>query len=199
MFTGIIEGIGRILKIENLPHSRRFWIESPFSLKNEKLGASIAVEGCCLTVTQKTARRFAADVSPETLKRTTLGSFKTGKGVNLERPVSLSTRLGGHLVQGHVDGVGTIQSKKRVKSGKEVYEVVQIQLPVGLKKYLVEKGSVAIDGISLTVNSVGKTSFTVCLIPHTQALTTLTAKKPGDRVNLEVDILAKYLEQLMKR
>lgn len=199
MFTGIIEGIGKIKKVEKLSSSRRLWISSSFSLSKEKLGASIAVDGCCLTLTQKNGKSFAADVSPETLRRTTLGDFKSGDSVNLERPLTLQARLGGHIVQGHVDGVGVIRSIRRVGAHGRATLQMFILFPKQLRKYLVEKGSVAVDGISLTVNRVKGNQLEICLIPHTQAQTALTAKKAGDRVNLEVDMLAKYLEQLIKR
>ena len=203
MFTGIIEGIGKIKKIENHPASRRLWIESPFSLSKEMLGASIAVDGCCLTLTQKNGKAFAADVSPETLGRTTLGSFESGMRVNLERPVRPASRMGGHFVQGHVDGVGVIRSRRATRAAGRSsrggnFILMSIQFPKQLGRYLVEKGSVAVDGISLTMNQIQGNQFQVCLIPHTQDQTALTGKKAGDRVNLEVDVLAKYIERLLK-
>jgi riboflavin synthase len=198
MFTGIIEGMGRVIRIQDLPGSRRIWIQTPFSISKEKKGDSIAVDGCCLTVTDKIGNSFSADVSPETLSRTTLGDLKKGTPVNLERPLKLQDRLGGHLVQGHVDGVGLLQTKREIKSRGQKYLLIEFKIPRPLRKYLVEKGSIAIDGISLTLNQVRVDSFSVCLIPHTRNHTALTAKKIGDRVNLEADILAKYLEQLMK-
>jgi riboflavin synthase len=198
MFTGIIEGIGKIRKVETLPSSLRIWVEAPFSLSRERKGDSIAVDGCCLTLTQKNGKTFSADLSPETLKRTTLGALQSGMRVNLERPLTLQARLGGHLVQGHVDGVGVIRSARR-KGGRGRPSIeMSVQFPKQLQKYLIEKGSVAVDGISLTVNRIKGNLFELCLIPHTQKLTALTGKKPGDRVNLEVDMMAKYIEQLMK-
>ncbi len=199
MFTGIIEGVGSVLQVENRKNARRLWIKAPFSLARENLGDSVAVEGVCLTIIKKKNGAFAADVSPETLNRSTLGRIGKGMRVNLERPLTFHSRLGGHIVQGHVDGMGTLVSKKLIRTRHEEYYLLEIQAPPSLRKYLVEKGSVTVDGISLTVNRVRTKSFTVCVIPHTQKLTTLTDKKAGDRVNLEVDILAKYLEKLIKR
>jgi riboflavin synthase len=199
MFTGIIEGIGKIFRVEESKGSRRIWIESPFSLAQEKSGNSIAVDGCCLTITQKNKNRFAADVSPETLQRTTLGGLKKGMWVNLERPLRSQDRLGGHIVQGHVDGVARLRLKKQVKTKGEIFILFQFEYPKSLRKYLVEKGSIAIDGISLTLNQVTPKFLSVLIIPHTQNLTTLTHKNVGDRVNIEVDVLAKYLEKLIKR
>jgi riboflavin synthase len=198
MFTGIIEKTGKVVRIQDRPGSRRIRIQTPFSLSKEKEGDSVAVDGCCLTITRKSKNSFSADVSPETLSRTTLGSLKNGMRVNLERPLRLRDRLGGHLVQGHVDGVGLLRSKKEVKSRGQNYLQLEFKFPRSLRRYLVEKGSIAIDGISLTINQVRADSFFVCLIPHTQIRTSLTAKKIGDKVNLEVDVLAKYLEQLVK-
>lgn len=199
MFTGIVEGVGSVLQVENRKKARRLWIKAPFSLAREKCGDSVAVEGVCLTIVQKEKGAFAADVSPETLKRSTLGRIEKGMHVNLERPLTFQSRLGGHIVQGHVDGMGVLISKKKIRTRHEEYFLLDIQAPRTLRRYLVEKGSVTVDGISLTVNQVASKSFTVCVIPHTQKRTTLTDKKAGDRVNLEVDILAKYLEKLIKR
>lgn len=199
MFTGIIEGLGKVRGLEKRQHSMRLWIEAPFSLTKDKLGDSVSVNGCCLTIKAKQGKRFAADVSPETLSRTSLGSLKEGGEVNLERALKFGARMGGHIVQGHVDGLAKLLSKKEARSGGEKYLVLDFQIARNLRPYLVEKGSVTLDGISLTVNRVRARSFSVCIIPHTQELTTLTAKKPGDNLNIEVDILAKYLEQLFKK
>ncbi len=199
MFTGIIEGVGKVQKVEDQNSSRRLWIQSPFSLRQEKPGDSIAVNGCCLTIIQKNKNSFAADVSPETLERTSLGELVAESLINLERPLRLQDRLGGHLVQGHVDGVGKIKSIRPHQTPQGNYLFLNFSYPSFLKKYLVEKGSITIDGISLTLNRVWGTFFEVCIIPHTQALTTLTHKKPGARVNLEVDVMAKYLEKLISR
>jgi riboflavin synthase len=156
-------------------------------------GASIAVNGICLTVVERAGDTFTADVMLETLRRTSLSGLVAGTRVNLERPVPVDGRLGGHVVQGHVDGVGTVQ--ERVPG--ERWEVVRIAVPAELERYVVEKGSVAVDGVSLTVASVGPGSFTVSLIPETLARTTLGRRGVGERVNLEVDVLAKYVERLL--
>src|SRR5262245_56810453 len=198
MFTGIIEGLGKVVRIQDRPNSRRIRIQTSFSLVKEKKGASVAVDGCCLTITEKNKNSFSADVSPETLSRTTLGRLKEGSRVNLELPLRLQDRLGGHLVQGHVDGVGLLRSQKEMKSRGQKYLRLEIRFPRFLRRYLVEKGSIAIDGISLTLNEIRADSFSVCLIPHTHNRTALTVKNIGDKVNLEVDVLAKYLEQLLK-
>ncbi len=199
MFTGLIEGQGKIEKIEKLPHSIRMSIRAPFSLSKEKLGASIAVDGCCLTVSQKKANVFWVDISPETLAKTCLADYGRGSLVNLERALKLGDRLGGHWVQGHVDSVAKILSSRvsQEKDGKYLW--MKISIPKGFKKYLVKKGSITVSGVSLTINDLSKDSFELCLIPHTQKLTTLTAKKVGDRVNIEVDILAKYVESIVRK
>ncbi len=199
MFTGIIEGVGKILRIESSPHARLLEIAAPFSLNREKIGDSIAVEGSCLTVVKKTKNRFSVEVSPETLKITTLGNLKIGDEVNLERALKLSDRLGGHWVQGHVDGVLTLKSKKEVKVAKTSYLFLNFAYPQKFKKYFVVKGSITLSGVSLTINELSTQNLSVCLIPHTQKNTTLTGLKPGAKVNFEVDILAKYLESLSRK
>ena len=156
-------------------------------------GASIAVNGVCLTVVDVKGEVFAADVIKETLDKSSLGALEPGSKVNLERPVRLSDRLGGHLVQGHVDGVGEIVSREP----GERWEVVTVSLPPELSRYLVDKGSITVDGISLTVVEAGTDRFSVALIPTTLALTTLGRKQPGDPVNLEVDVVAKYVERML--
>jgi riboflavin synthase len=163
-------------------------------LEGTGLGDSIAVNGVCLTVVRVEDGAFTADAMKETLDRSSLGSLEPGSKVNLERPVRLSDRLGGHLVQGHVDGVGTILSREP----GERWDVVTVSLPAHLSRYLVDKGSITVDGISLTVAEVDAESFTVSLIPETLARTTLGFKQPGDRVNLEVDVIAKYVEKMVK-
>ncbi|MGH7828640.1 MAG: riboflavin synthase [Candidatus Binatia bacterium] len=198
MFTGIIEGRGTVLKVDKHKSSRRLHFKSTFSLKGTKPGDSIAVDGCCLTVTKIRGKQFSADISPETLSRTTLGSFKKGTSVNLERPLRLSDRLGGHIVQGHVDGVGRIAGMKYVSARPEPYHLVQIKVPRHLRPYMIDKGSVTVDGISLTVNRVKGDTIELCIIPHTRKKTTLTLKKVGEKVNLEADILLKYLKKLVK-
>lgn len=194
MFTGIVEELGRVRSVAPNGGGARIEIEASTVLDDAVIGASIAVNGCCLTVVELAEGWWAADAVIETLDRTSLGALRSGDAVNLERPVRLADRLGGHLVQGHVDGVGTIKSKDPLPDGSMV---VQIEVPDALRRYLVEKGSVTVDGVSLTVASVGPEGFAVALIPHTQQSTTLGPKGPGDPVNLEADVLAKYVERLL--
>ncbi len=192
MFTGIIEELGTVTARDNLPDAARLTVRAAVA-DDAGIGDSIAVNGVCLTVVSTGGGGFTADVMRETLDRSSLGALRPGDRVNLERPVSPSGRLGGHIVQGHVDGVGTIL-------GREVtphWELVRIGLPEALARYLVVKGSVTVDGVSLTVVDVGATTFSVSLIPTTLALTTLGHKDRGDPVNLEVDIIAKYVERLL--
>ena len=193
MFTGIIEEIGEVLAIEKGRDSARLAIRGPLVCSDARLGSSIAVNGTCLTVTDLDEASFGCDVMAETLNRTALGRLAPGSRVNLERPVSVGDRLGGHIVQGHVDGVGEVLAR----TPSEHWEVVEISLPPGLARYLVDKGSITVDGVSLTVVEAGEESFTVSLIPETLARTTLGGRRPGDRVNLEVDILAKHVERLL--
>lgn len=193
MFTGIVEELGQVAKLETLADAVRISITGPLVVSDAKIGDSISVNGVCLTVTEKTADSFSADVMQETLNRSTLGKLVPGSKVNLERPVTLATRLGGHLVQGHVDGMGKIISREK----SENWDVVTIEPNPELLKYIVEKGSITVDGTSLTVASVNDKVFTVSLIPETLAKTTLGLVNPGDRVNLEVDVMAKYVEKLM--
>ncbi len=193
MFTGIVEELGQVAKLEILADAVRISITGPLVVSDAKIGDSISVNGVCLTVTEKTADSFSADVMQETLNRSTLGQLVAGSKVNLERPVTLATRLGGHLVQGHVDGMGKIISRDK----SDNWDVVKIEPNPELLKYIVEKGSITVDGTSLTVASVNNKVFTVSLIPETLAKTTLGLVNPGDRVNLEVDVMAKYVEKLM--
>lgn len=193
MFTGIVEELGEIVAVENLGDASRFLVSGPVVTEGAKHGDSIAVNGVCLTVVDLEDGRFSADVMAETLNRSSLGALAVGSRVNLERPMALGGRLGGHLVQGHVDGTGTIVERKL----SEHWEIVKISLPADLSRYVVEKGSITVDGISLTVVDAGPDYFTVSLIPTTLALTTLGVKEPGDPVNLEVDVLAKYVERLL--
>ena len=193
MFTGIVEELGEVVAVERQTDAARFTIRGPLVTSDAGHGDSIAVNGVCLTVVDLVDGTFTADVMAETLDRSSLGALSPGSSVNLERPVTLSARLGGHLVQGHVDGTGTVL--ERIPG--EHWEVVRIGLPPGLARYVVEKGSITVDGVSLTVMAVGPDSFSVSLIPTTLALTTLGQKGPGDPVNLEVDIIAKYVEKLM--
>ncbi len=196
MFTGIVEERGRVARVEGPAVT----VEARTVGADAEIGASIAVSGVCLTVVANEpsgegARLLSFDLAPETLSRTTLDALRPGDAVNMERPVTLLTRLGGHLVQGHVDGVGEVREVRPVPDGREV----TFGLPVGTARYVVEKGSIAVDGVSLTVTGVGDDWFGVALIPHTLEVTTLGGLVPGDRVNLEVDLMAKYVERLMGR
>ena len=190
MFTGIVEQRGRVRAAGG-----RLEVEAGGFAAGVSIGESVAVNGVCLTVSGREDGSLSFDLAEETFERTTLGALTPGDPVNLERPVTLLARLGGHLVQGHVDGVGTVQAAAPDQSG----ETMRISLPEALRPYVVEKGSIAVDGVSLTVASVDDGSFTVALIPHTLAATTLGKAATGDRVNLEVDVLAKYVESLLGR
>lgn len=193
MFTGIVEELGEVTALTDLGDSARLTVRGPLVVEGARHGDSVAVNGVCLTVVEVTGDRFTADVMRETLDRSALGALAPGAPVNLERPMRLDGRLGGHLVQGHVDGTGVIESR----SPSEHWDVVRISLPRDLARYVVPKGSVTVDGVSLTVASVDEGSFTVSLIPTTLELTTLGRKQPGDPVNLEVDVIAKYVERLI--
>lgn len=196
MFTGIVEQLGEIAGIEDLGETARLTVRCPGVAAESTRGDSIAVNGVCLTVTATDGSSFTADVMAETLRRSTLGGLVPGSPVNLERPLRLDGRLGGHLVQGHVDGVGTVATR----SPGERWDVVRITLPPGLSRYVVEKGSIAVDGVSLTVSATGQDAgsrwFEVSLIPTTLELTTLGRARPGSAVNLEADVIAKYVEGL---
>lgn len=193
MFTGIVEELGVVAGIEDQGDAVRLTIAARTVLEGAAPGDSIAVNGCCLTVAKRDDSTWTADVMQETLKRTNLAAAKPGDRVNLERAVTPTTRLGGHIVQGHVDGVGTVLAR----TPSEHWDVVEISLPEPLGRYLVEKGSITVDGTSLTVVGVTDTSFTVSLIPETLARTTLGGRAVGDAVNLEVDVLAKHVEKLL--
>jgi riboflavin synthase len=193
MFTGIVEELGRVGAVDDLGDSVRLTVHGSLVTARARHGDSIAVNGVCLTVVDCADGAFTADVMYETLKRSSLGALAAGSPVNLERPTELGGRLGGHLVQGHVDGVGSIVSR----DPSEHWDVVAIALPEELARYVVEKGSITVDGVSLTVAAVADTTFTVSLIPTTLALTTLGSKGVGDPVNLEVDVIAKYVERLL--
>jgi riboflavin synthase len=196
MFTGIVEELGQVAEISTLPdEALRISIEGPLVTSDAKLGDSIAVNGVCLTVTEISDGTFSADVMRESLQRSTLGRLELDDTVNLERPVTLATRLGGHLVQGHVDGVATLVKREH----SENWDVVTFEPPQELLKYIVLKGSITVDGVSLTVSDVTATTFSVSLIPATLANTTLGDKPVGGHVNLEVDVLAKYVEKLVTR
>ncbi|MER6216900.1 riboflavin synthase [Streptomyces sp. NPDC001272] len=193
MFTGIVEELGEVTAVEQLAEASRFRLRGPVVTEGAKHGDSIAVNGVCLTVVETADGEFTADVMQETLNRSSLGALAEGSRVNLERPMALGGRLGGHLVQGHVDGTGEILSR----TPSEHWELVKIALPAALARYVVEKGSITVDGVSLTVVEAAADYFTISLIPTTLALTTLGIKQPGDPVNLEVDVLAKYVERLL--
>jgi riboflavin synthase len=193
MFTGIVEELGKVAAVELATDSAQLHIHGPLVTDGVAHGDSIAVNGVCLTVTEHQDGSFVADVMRETLTRTTLGALETGRPVNLERAVPVGGRLGGHVVQGHVDGVGRVL--ERVPG--ERWETVRFGVPQDLARYIAEKGSIAVDGVSLTVAGVDDDSFTVGLIPTTLAATTLGQAEPGTEVNLEVDVLAKYVERLL--
>lgn len=194
MFTGIIEEIGSVAAVEHGPKSARLVINASRVLEHTKIGDSIAVNGVCLTVTSMTENRFTADVMAETLRRSSLGRLKRGSLVNLERAMAADGRFGGHIVSGHIDGTGTVSSLSREDNAVWV----TISADALLLRYIVEKGSISIDGISLTVAYVDDSCFKVSIIPHTASETTLLQKKQGDIVNLECDIVGKYVEKLMQ-
>jgi len=195
MFTGIVEELGRVRAVTPRAGGARIEIDATIVLEDAVIGASIAVNGCCLTVVELGAGWWAADAVVETLDRTNLGALAVGSPVNLERPVRLADRLGGHLVQGHVDGTGTVLAKEPVADGSTT---VRFAAPAGVLRYVVHKGSITVDGISLTVAAVADDGFSVAVIPHTLAVTTLGSRAPGDAVNLEADLVAKYVERLMQ-
>jgi len=196
MFTGIVEELGEVVAIDHTADAARLTVRGPTVVSDAAHGDSISVNGCCLTVVTSDAESFTVDVMQESLDRTSLGALQPGSRVNLERAVTVNQRLGGHIVQGHVDGTGTILGREP----SEHWEVVSIDLPPELARYVVMKGSITVDGVSLTVSDLvdgEEPSFSVSLIPTTLELTTLGFKQPGDRVNLEVDVLAKYVERLV--
>lgn len=193
MFTGLVEELGRVRAVEPRDGGARIEIVATAVLEDARVGSSIAVNGCCLTVVEAGDGWWAADAVSESLRRSCLGDLEPGDPVNLERPLRPDDRLGGHLVQGHVDGVGTLVERRPEGDGS--YEV-EFEAPVDLLRYVVEKGSIAVDGVSLTVTGVHEAGFSVALIPHTVEVTTLGLKPEGAAVNLEVDLLAKYVERL---
>ncbi len=193
MFTGIIEGLGTVSAIASSGPGKRLAIESDFALDQTKIGDSISVSGACLTVVKLHAKRFEVDVSPETLAKTTFGNVKMGDRVNLERAMRLSDRLDGHLVSGHIDGRGILQHREQI--GNAI--LVTIGASKAITRYMIAKGSVAVDGISLTINSSTDNEFGVSIIPHTAKITTIGIKRLGDPVNIETDMIGKYVERFM--
>ena len=203
VFTGIVEELGEVVALEELPDAARLTVRGPRVTAGAAAGDSIAVNGVCLTVTGASDGTFSADVMGETLSRSGLGALGAGSAVNLERPLRLDGRLGGHIVQGHVDGTGTILERRP----GEHWDVLRIAVPPPLARYVVPKGSIAVDGVSLTVSALGGPGsvsshggpdwIEVSLIPETLARTTLGRKQPGETVNLEVDMIAKYVERLL--
>ena len=194
MFTGIIEELGKVVAIEPQADAIRLTIQGPTVASDLHRGDSIAVSGTCLTAVEFDENGFTADVMQETLNLTSLDGIKVGDPVNLERAMTAATRVGGHVVQGHVDGVGKVISREP----SENWEWVRVQIPTELMKYVVLKGSITIDGISLTVNEVGDDFVGLSLIPETLRLTTLGYKQPGDKVNIEADVMAKHIERLLE-
>jgi riboflavin synthase len=195
VFTGIVEELGELLDRVERPDAARFAISGPLACSDARPGDSIAVNGVCLTVVDVDGGVFTADVIGETLRRSSLGPARIGNRLNLERAAKLGDRLGGHLVQGHVDGTGTVLSRTAPREAAP-WELVRIGMPAALARYVVEKGSITVDGVSLTVIEVTRDEFAVGLIPTTQELTTLGLRRLGDLVNLEVDVIAKYVDRL---
>ena len=195
MFTGIIEGLGTIIEMRPAGREKRLTFDADFVLDQTKIGDSISVSGVCLTVIMIDGKRFQVDVSPETFARTTFLRAKIGDRVNLERALRLSGRIDGHLVSGHIDGIGTVKWKQN--TGNAV--IFTIGVPESLSRYMVKKGSVAVDGISLTINNCGRDSFDVSIIPHTAKLTTMGFSKVGNPVNIETDMIGKYVERFVNK
>jgi riboflavin synthase len=193
MFTGLVEAQGIVVELAERPSARRLAIATELPVENLSLGASIAVDGVCLTVVERAAGRFTADLGPETLARTTLAALRLGDRVHLERPLAVGDALGGHLVAGHVDGVGTVAATRRRGEALEM----EISAPADIAPFLVPKGSIAVDGVSLTVNTVEGDRFGVTLVPHTVAVTLLPQRAVGAAVNLEADMIAKHVARLV--
>ena len=193
MFTGIIEGLGTVAGMRPVGEGKRLTIESDFELTETRIGDSIAVSGVCLTAVTLSGRRFEVDVSPETAMRSTFGTCKIGQRVNLERALRLSDRIDGHLVSGHIDGTATIKDRT-VRSNAII---LRFQVPSELTRYMIEKGSVAVDGVSLTINARDYQGFDVSIIPLTAELTTVGLKKIGESVNIETDMIGKYVERFV--
>ncbi|MGB1505974.1 MAG: riboflavin synthase [Acidimicrobiales bacterium] len=195
MFTGLVEEVGTVRSVTPVGDGARVEIDAALVLTDVEMGASIAVNGCCLTVVDWGDGWWAADAVPETLNRTNLGALSPGDPVNLERPLPANGRYGGHVVQGHVDGTGAVQRIEQLDDGSYLFT---FSLPAELGVYVVEKGSIAVDGISLTVADVTPTSFSIAIIPHTHAVTAMGRRRVGDTVNVEADVLAKYVERLVR-
>jgi riboflavin synthase len=195
MFTGIVEELGKLISIKKGASEYVLSLAAPMLTPTLNIGDSVAVNGICLTVTTKTHDGFTVDVMPETVRKTNLSKLKSGSTVNLERALTLGTRLGGHLVSGHVDGVGTIKSK--TLKGNAL--LIKIDAPKSVTRFLIDRGSIAIDGISLTVMDFGEDSVVVSIIPHTAKMTTLGFKDKGDTVNLEADLIGKYVEKFLRQ
>ncbi|MBU4258376.1 MAG: riboflavin synthase [Proteobacteria bacterium] len=194
MFTGIIEGLGTVTKIRSSGQGKRLTIEADYPLDQTKIGDSIALSGACLTAVVIDGKSFEVDVSPETLSKTTFGRAKIGDRVNLERALRLSDRIDGHLVSGHIDGIGSVKNIKTL--GNAI--IITFEVAESLSRYMIRKGSVAVDGISLTINNCDKISFEVSIIPHTAKLTNIGLKKIGDHVNIETDMIGKYVERFIR-
>ncbi len=195
MFTGIIEGLGTIAEIRTTGEGKQMTVEAGFDLSGTRIGDSIAVNGACLTAIRIEGRRFSVDVSPETLGVSTLGDARAGDRVNLERALKLSDRLDGHLVSGHIDGKGQIRQIRDLGRVR----IIEVAVAESISRYTIKKGSVAIDGVSLTINDCDKSGFSVSIIPHTAAITTIGEKKAGDRVNIETDLVGKYIERFLQK
>ncbi|MGA0239314.1 MAG: riboflavin synthase [Acidimicrobiales bacterium] len=195
MFTGLVEEVGTVRSVTPVGNGARVEIGAALVLTDVEMGASIAVNGCCLTVVDWGDGWWAADAVPETLSRTNLGALGPGDPVNLERPLPANGRYGGHVVQGHVDGTGAVQRIEQLDDGSYLFT---FSLPAELGVYVVEKGSIAVDGISLTVADVTPTTFSIAIIPHTHAVTAMGRRRVGDTVNVEADVLAKYVERLVR-
>jgi riboflavin synthase len=195
MFTGLVEALGMVVRVEARPPGLRLWISAGSLAEDAALGDSIALNGCCLTVVEREGQRLAFDAGPETLSRTNLGQLAIDSRVNLERSLKLGDRLGGHLVTGHIDALGALE--QRIDDAD--WSTMWFSVPDRLTRQMAAKGSIAVDGVSLTLVEVETDRFSVALIPHTLAVTTLGALTPGDPVNLETDLLAKYVESQLKR